>query len=115
MERRIYERRDAVKPSGKFVKYFIALSLAFGASTGCESTGGGNVSGSVYYGTGFYDPWYYGGYDNDVIVVPPSPDDRPDDGLRPSHPIALPPEAARPSPRPTPSIPSTPRPSFRRR
>jgi hypothetical protein len=33
--------------------------------------------------------------------------------LHPEHPIASPPEVSRPSPRPTPSIPSTPRPVFR--
>ena len=80
--------------------------LAVGLFSGCESNGGGSVSGSVYYGTGFYDPWYYGHYydDPDIIVVPP---DRPDAPVRPSHPIA-------PTPRPMPSIPSTPRASFRR-
>jgi hypothetical protein len=103
-----------MRSTGDFIKYLIPLLLAFGASIGCESTGGGNVSGSVYYGTGFYDPWYYGAYDDDVIVVPP-PDNRPDNGLHPAHPIALPPESTRPSPRPMPSIPSTPRPAGRRR
>ncbi len=51
-----------MKITGNYLKYLMPLLLAFGASAGCESTGGGNVSGSVYYGTGFYDPWYYGGY-----------------------------------------------------
>jgi hypothetical protein len=100
-----------MKTTGNFQKYLFPLLLAFGWSAGCESTGGGNVSGSVYYGTGFYDPWYYGGYDT-VIVVPP-PDNQPDNGLRPTHPIAPPPEVSRPSPRPTPSIPSRPRPAAR--
>ena len=77
--------------------------------TGCESTGdgGGNVSGGIYYGVGFYDPWYYGGYyydDPDIIVTPP---DRPDDRPRPEHPIAKPPTT---TPRPMPSIPAAPRP-----
>ena len=97
----------------KFLKFLPVLLLALGATTGCESTGGGNVSGSVYYGTGFYDPWYYGNYYNgggDIIIVPPPPGERPDNGLRPTHPIVLPPEAARPAPRPMPSIPSAPRP-----
>jgi len=69
--------------------------------SGCETTGGGN-STAIYYGDGFYDPWYYGDvhYDNDIVVSPPS-GDRP----RPSHPIASPPSAA---PRPMPSIPSAP-------
>ena len=80
-------------------------------STGCESTDGGSVSGGVYYGVGFYDPWYHGGYyydDPDIIVTPP---DRPDNAPRPEHPIATP----TPTPRPTPSIPSTPRPMPRGR
>jgi hypothetical protein len=82
-------------------------------SAGCESTeGGGTASTSVYYGVGFYDPWYYGGDcdDPDIIVTPP---DRPDSAPHPEHPIARPspPVAA---PRPMPSIPSAPRPSFRR-
>lgn len=91
----------------------LAMALfVLGVFSGCESTdgGGGNVSGGVYYGTGFYDPWYYGGYydDPDIIVTPPP---RPEAPVRPSHPIATPPMS---SPRPMPSIPSAPRPSFRR-
>ncbi len=90
------------------------LLFALGMLTGCENTGGGNVhaSGSVYYGTGYYDPWYYGGYD-DVIIVPPPEGGRPDDGPRPTHPIAVPPSTSRPSPQPMPSIPSMPRPAGR--
>ena len=86
---------------------FAVVCLALGLFTGCESTdGGGSVSGSVYYGVGLYDPWYYGGYydDPDIIVTPP---DRPDRPVRPEQPIARPPTVS--SPRPTPSIPSTPR------
>jgi hypothetical protein len=80
---------------------------------GCESTDGGGtqVSGSVYYGAGFYDPWYYGGYgynDVDVIVTPPT---RPEAPARPTHPIAPTPA---PRPTPMPSIPSMPRVSGRR-
>lgn len=69
--------------------------LAAGLFTGCESTdGGSSASGGMYYGTGFSDPWYYGGYDNDVdiIVTPP--------GLHPEHPIARPMPAPRPMPMP---------------
>ena len=86
------------------------LLLALVVSSGCES--GYNPSGlndgysvAAYYSTGFYDPWYYGGYDNDndIIVMPPRPD-RPDRPVRPEQPIARP-----PSDRPMPSIPSTPR------
>lgn len=86
-------------------KVFAALVLALIAFPGCESTdSGGSVSGSVYYGVGFYDPWYYGGYydDVDIIVTPP---DRPEPPPRPTHPIA-----PAPAPRPMPSIPSAPRP-----
>jgi hypothetical protein len=98
-------------PPGKLIA---ALALVLGACTGCESTdGGGSVSGSAYYGAGFYDPWYYGSYpdDPDIIVTPPP--DRPEPPPRPTHPIALPPASA-PRPTPMPSIPSAPRPSFRR-
>lgn len=86
--------------------------LASGLFSGCSSTDGGGASVSAYYGTGFYDPWYYGGYhdDVDIIVTPP---DRPVAPPRPSQPIARPPSAA-PRPTPMPSIPSGPRPSGRR-
>ena len=97
---------------------FAAVLFALGVFTGCESTdGGGSVSGGVYYGTGFYDPWYYGGhYDHDDIVVTP-PANRPDWGAHPEQPIARPPDVSsrpptaspRPAARPMPSIPSTPR------
>jgi hypothetical protein len=75
--------------------------------TGCESTDGGDVSGGAYYGTGFYDPWYYGGYYDapDVIVTPPPP--------RPVHPIAPVPPAMGPRPMPLPSIPARPMPRAR--
>src|SRR5262245_58438735 len=92
-----------------------ALALLLAAlSTGCESTDGGgtSVSGSIYYGTGFYDPWYHGGYwydDPDVIVTPPPTRPPTTPPVAPAHPIA-----PTPSPRPMPSIPSTPRPSLRR-
>ncbi len=114
----------------------VTLVLVIGAFTGCESTGGGStqVSTATYYGVGFYDPWYYGhyDYDHDVIVTPPGPGAPPDQGLRPSHPIAEPPAGSpvqpshpiaqppavsaqppvasqRPAARPMPSIPTTPR------
>lgn len=89
-------------------KLVLALAIGLGALTGCESTdGGGSVSGSVYYGVGFYDPWYYGSYydDVDIIVTPP---DRPARPVHPEQPIARPPSNVRPTPMP--SIPSTPRP-----
>jgi len=88
------------------------LLVALAAVTGCESTdGGGSVSGSVYYGVGFSDPWYHGGYydDADIVVTPPDRPDRPDRPVRPEQPIARPP-ASTPRPTPMPSIPSAPRP-----
>jgi hypothetical protein len=93
-----------------------ALALTIGIITGCESPEGGsaNVSTSVYYGVGLYDPWYYGAYYPPDVIVTPPPERPPggDSGLRPTHPIAKPPAVA-PAPRPTPSIPSTPRPMAR--
>ena len=91
-----------------------AVALVLAWFTGCESTdgGGGSVSGSAYYGVGFHDPWYYGGYwydDPDIIVTPPPRPVEPPP--RPVHPIA---PAPAPAPRPTPSIPTMPRPSLRR-
>jgi hypothetical protein len=91
-----------------------ALTLAIAFGTGCESTDGGSaqVSGGFYYGVGFYDPWYYGPgyYPPDVVVTPPP--DRPASPPRVEQPIYNPPSTPRPTPMP--SIPSTPRPSFRR-
>ena len=88
----------------------LALAVVVGTLAGCQTDHGG-ASTTNYYTTGYYDPWYYGDChdDHDVIVTPP-PDGRPDNGLRPAHPIAEPPQV-RPSPRP--SIPTTPRPAFR--
>jgi hypothetical protein len=87
--------------------------LAWAVGTGCESMddGSNQVSGSMYYGGGSYDPWYYGGYydDADIVVTPPG--DRPTAPPRPTHPIA---PAPGPRPMPMPSIPSSPRPSLRR-
>ena len=83
---------------------------------GCASTdeGSSQVSAGVYYGTSFYDPWYHGGayYPPDVIVTPPP--NRPVEPPHVEHPIATPPAAPPPAPRPMPSIPSMPRPAFRR-
>ena len=94
------------------LRLIAGLLVALAAVTGCESTdGGGSVSGSAYYGVGFSDPWYHGGYydDADIIVTPPDRPDRPDRPVRPEQPIARPP-ASRPRPTPMPSIPSAPRP-----
>jgi hypothetical protein len=92
----------------KYSLSFAAVVFVLGMFTGCESTdGGGSGSVSAYYGTGFYDPWYYGGYyDHDDIVVTP-PAGRP---ARPEQPIYRP---SAPRPTPMPSIPSTPRPMAR--
>lgn len=93
-----------------FAPFLLILALF----AGCESTdgGGGSVSGGVYYGVGFNDPWYYGAYwdDPDIIITPP---ERPGSPPRPANPIVSPPPS-RPSPTPMPSIPSTPRPALRR-
>ena len=92
--------------------------FALAASTGCESTGDGgssNVSSSVYYGVGIYDPWYYGGCCYDDIHPPPPPPPG-GGGAHPSHPIATPPGGGGgASARPMPSIPSAPRVSGRGR
>jgi hypothetical protein len=108
----------------------IILLPALAAFTGCESSDSGgstHVTSNVYYGVGFYDPYYHGHYDydhdHDVVVTPPSPGSPPgtrpppNQGLHPSHPIARPPgessrppsASPRPAARPMPSIPSTPR------
>jgi hypothetical protein len=96
-----------------------AFVVLAGLFTGCrtdDSGGSGNVSNNYYYGGGYYDPWYYGDYDDDhdhdVVVTPPPDNNRPDNGLRPTHPIARPPQV-RPTPSPRPSIPSAPRPVSR--
>jgi len=95
------ETMRALEDTGKLIA---VLLLMLGLLGGCESTdqGSAGVSGGAYYGTGFYDPWYYGGYYDgpDIIVTPP---ERPESPPRPSHPIATP-----PGPRPTP-MPSIPR------
>src|SRR5215472_866521 len=112
-----------MKISTAHLKLVGALALLVIGFSGCETDSSTQVSGGVYYGVGFYDPWYYGDYyyDRDIIVTPP--EGRPPE---PSHPIARPPEgrppqvanpiAPTPSPRatPMPSIPSMPRVSARR-
>jgi hypothetical protein len=96
-----------------FQKLAAVLFLVSGAFiAGCETTESDTVvSGGVAYGTTFYDPWYYGDYDYppDVIVTPPP--ERPVSPPTPTHPIYSPPG---PSVSPMPSIPTTPRPAFRR-
>jgi hypothetical protein len=92
-----------------------ALLFALAVFTGCETTdGGGTQVTNNYYGVAYSDPWYHGDYhgDPDVIVIPPPSGNPPDPGLRPTHPIASPPQVSKPSPRP-PQIPSTPRPAPR--
>ena len=110
----------------KHLLRFAAVGLALGVFTGCESSGGGSSSASVgvYYGVGFANPYYYGDYDHDIdvdIERPERPDrpDRPDRPVRPEQPIARPKDvpsrstavSSQPAARPTPSIPSTPRPA----
>ena len=98
------------------LKLVVTFAILLAASTGCEtSDSGGSSSVGMYYGVGFYDPWYYGGYDDDadIIVTPPDRPDRPDRGPRPEHPIARPPSASTRPSRSMPSIPSTPRVSSR--
>ncbi len=91
---------------------FALVLLGLGFLSGCESTegGGAQVSGGVYYGVGFYDPWYYGpGYYPPAVIAPPP---SPPPSAAPPHveqPIAKPPSVSRP-----PSIPTGPRPAFRR-
>jgi hypothetical protein len=99
----------------KHVLRFAAVWFALAMVAGCESTGGGSSSASVgvYYGVGFYDPWYYGGYhdhDYDIDITPPNRPDRPDRPVRPEQPITQPRTSSQ---RSTPSIPSTPQPAFR--
>jgi hypothetical protein len=103
--------RPATMSTMKYLLGLAAVLFVPGLFTGCESTdGGGNVSASMYYGTGFYDPWYYGGYyDNGDIIVTPPPA-RPVQPVHPEQPIYRP---TPPSPAPMPSIPSTPRPAPR--
>jgi hypothetical protein len=89
-----------------WLKTAAALLPALAVFSDCSSTDGDGGSGSVYYGTGFDDAWYYGSYpeDVDIVVTPPPP--------RPTHPIAtLPPVGPRPTPMP--SIPARPMPRGR--
>ena len=103
-----------MKTCATTLKLFAGLIAVLVFLPGCESTDGGSsqVSGSVYYGAGFSDPWYYGGayYPPDVIATPPP--GRPVEPPHVEQPIAKPPPIA--SPAPMPSIPSMPRASFRR-
>jgi hypothetical protein len=98
-------------------KLIAALALGLLVSMGCESTdsgGSAEVHGSMYYGVGFYDPWYYGGgyYPPDVIVTPPP--ERPIDPPHVEHYNSAPPSGSVSAPRPMPTIPSAPRPALRR-
>ena len=96
-------------------KLSAALLILLEWCTGCETTDGGSAQiHNNYYGVGFNDPWYHGDYhdDGDIIVIPP-PGNPPDQDLRPTHPIASPPQVSRPNPPPRPSIPTRPRPAPR--
>ena len=109
-----------MKPSKLSCKLAAALLLGLGTLTGCQSDGDGSHVTNNYYGTGYRDPWYYGDYnDNRDVIVTPPPDNNqpgngtPDNGLRPTHPIAKPPQVSRPPSPSRPSIPSVPRPAPR--
>lgn len=102
-------------------KLFTLLLLTAAGLSGCGSnsgSSGGSGSSTAYYSVTHYDPWYYGGYYDDVDVYvpgypvyPSDPDNRPErpqrgDGInRPTNPIARP---GRPEGRP--SLPSRARP-----
>lgn len=81
----------------------LLIGCSAALASGCASDGtSSSVHGSVYYGVGWYDPYYYGGgWNGDVVVVP-----NPPGGTQP-RPTPLP--SALPAQRP--SIPATPRPS----
>jgi hypothetical protein len=103
-----------MKASPAPFKYFVLTLLPFALLVACESTDTGSPSSSnVDYGAGSYDLWYYGGYYPPDVVTRPPPDGS-DQGPRPTHPIAMPSSYQNPTPRPMPSIPSTPRISPRR-
>jgi len=85
----------------------VACCAALAGSCASDGTSG-SVHGSVYYGVGWHDPYYYnGGWDGDVVVVPNPPS-------RPERPVTLPGDQPTPLPatRPAsrPSIPAAPRP-----
>lgn len=67
------------------------LLIAISALNSCETSGDPGASSSYYYSSGYNDPWYYGGYDNDADIIVTPPGNRPDAPLRPTHPIARPP------------------------
>ena len=96
-----------MKKSAFSPRQLALLALLGSLLTACETTdGGGSTNVNYYYGSGFADPWYYGGYYNDVdVIVTPPPG-------RPSQPIARPPVAT-PRPMPMPSIPARPMPRGR--
>ena len=101
----------SLRPTIQLTAFLALAAIGLG---GCASGDGtSSVSGGVYYGAGFYDPWFYGSYydDPDIIVTPPPA--RPPPAVqppRPTHPIATPPHV---SPRPMPSIPRAPMPRAR--
>jgi len=101
--------------SKNFICLGAALLFILGFCSGCETTGNESAQVNYYYGAGYYDPWYHGDYydDRDIIVTPPPSNRPPDQGLRPTHPIATPPQVSSPSPQPRPSIPTQPRPASR--
>ena len=102
------ERVAMVKP--RQLALALAAIAAFCLLSACATDGTDrvHVSGSIYYGVGYYNPYYgYGpGYYPPVVVPPPRPPAKPRPP-RPENPIQ------RSAPRSTPSIPSNPRPMRR--
>ncbi|MCM2680531.1 hypothetical protein [Echinimonas agarilytica] len=100
------------------MKYFLMFIILVSGTSLVSCSSSDNVSTSVgvsaYYGSGWYDPWYYNNWNRGpTIVVPPPRPDRP--GTRPPKPVQpiAPPHNVKPMPRPRPmpSLPSRPRPS----
>jgi hypothetical protein len=87
--------------------FYRALLLGAVFLAGCASGGSGQVSGSVYAGVGYNDPWYWGAccYDDPSVIVGPG-GGRPSNGrpgARPEQPIAKPLPSPRPTPMPRPA------------
>jgi hypothetical protein len=105
------EQGARLRWSGWTLAALVALGSTLAFGPGCSSTGSGSstVSGSMYYGVGFADPWFYGSYYYPpAVIVPPPPPMRPPPIQRP--PVASPPIVR---PTPMPSIPARPMPRGR--
>src|SRR5262245_54185194 len=86
---KVRNREDEMTTIIRPCRLIAVLVLAFGAFSACQTSDSGSASMGVYYGSGFYDPWYYGGYYDspDLIVPPPNRPDNPSPPPRPAHPI----------------------------